>query len=922
MNFFQALYQLFIGPIELFFDVVFTMAYRVVHHPGLAIIILSLAMNFLVLPLYRRADAIQAEERDQAAKMKHWVDHIKRTFKGDQRFMTLQTYYRQNNYKPSYVLKGSLPLLLQIPFFMAAYRFLSGLRLLEGVSFGPIRDLGSPDAMFTIAGFTINVLPILMTLINVISGIIYTRGFPLKSKIQLYAMALVFLVLLYNSPSGLVFYWTLNNVFSLAKGIFNKLKKPARTFGILCSAVSAAFLVFLLFIHPMATMRRQVLMIAVALALNLPLVYYFISTKMKPREERELTADEKKTNNRIFWSGAAFLAILTGLLIPSAVLNSSPSEFVSVTDYQDPLHYLVSSVLFAAGLFVVWFGIFYLVANPRGKKYMGLGVWVLSGVMTVNYMFFGRDLGVLSSTLQYENTPVFSIPQQLINLGVIAAVAVVLFLCWRYLRELTKVIILAGCLAILGMSVFNVVGINQATERIRHSINSIGDDVPHITLSRTEKNVVVIMLDRAISSYVPYMFEEKPELKTGFDGFTYYPNTVSYGAYTNTGSAGLFGGYEYIPEEMNKRTEEKLVTKQNEALKVMPVIFDRAGYRATVCDPSYAGYLFVPDLSIYNDYPNIKRYITMGNFHVDGTLSGSQVENVRNRNFFCYSIMKSSPLIGQMFLYNSGAYNEADSLVLNGKTQRTFAEQAFLDCYAVLKKLPELTVVDDEAGTFTMISNKMTHEIWQGLQEPEYEPSDSVDNAAYDAAHSDRFTLNGVTLRMDTEDDLRYYQANMGAFLKLGKWFEWLKSIGAYDNTRIIIVSDHGYFLREREDMLFGDEQWEDAMLYNALLLVKDFGATGELTTDMTFMTNADVPTLATRDTVKNPVNPFTGKAITSDHKNGPQNIFFSSGDGWDVSVNKGNVFMPGEWYRVRDNIFDRNNWSYIGTGTSGEIAE
>ncbi len=99
MTVLSALYQLFIGPLELFFEVLFALANRIIGNPGLSIIALSLAMNFLVLSLYRRADALQEQERDRAAKMKPWVDHIKKTFKGDERFMMLQTYYRQNNYK-------------------------------------------------------------------------------------------------------------------------------------------------------------------------------------------------------------------------------------------------------------------------------------------------------------------------------------------------------------------------------------------------------------------------------------------------------------------------------------------------------------------------------------------------------------------------------------------------------------------------------------------------------------------------------------------------------------------------------------------------------------------------------------------------------------------------------------------------------
>ena len=101
--------------------------------------------------------------------------NIKKTFSGDERMMILQAYYRQNNYKPTDALKGSVSLLLQIPFFMAAYNFLSSLADLQGTPLGPIKDLGAPDGLIVIGGFAINLLPILMTLVNGISRAIYLK---------------------------------------------------------------------------------------------------------------------------------------------------------------------------------------------------------------------------------------------------------------------------------------------------------------------------------------------------------------------------------------------------------------------------------------------------------------------------------------------------------------------------------------------------------------------------------------------------------------------------------------------------------------------------------------------------------------------------------------------------------------------------
>ncbi|MBQ4270672.1 MAG: membrane protein insertase YidC, partial [Clostridiales bacterium] len=244
MNLFTVLYLLIIRPLELMFEMIFAVTNRLVPHPGIAIIFLSLAVNFLVLPLYKRADAMQVEERDKEAEMADGIAHLKKTFKGDERFMMLQTYYRQNNYSPTHVLKGSVSLFLQIPFFMAAYRFLSGMKLIKGVSFGPISDLGAPDNMFTIMGFGINVLPILMTIISLVSAYIYTKGLPAKSRIQLFVMAAFFLVFLYNSPSGLAFYWLLNNVFSMMKNIFYRLKRPGLVLSVIAAICGAALIAY------------------------------------------------------------------------------------------------------------------------------------------------------------------------------------------------------------------------------------------------------------------------------------------------------------------------------------------------------------------------------------------------------------------------------------------------------------------------------------------------------------------------------------------------------------------------------------------------------------------------------------------------------------------------------------------------------
>ena len=95
MTILQAIYQLLFGPLELFFEVVYGVAFHIVDgNAGAAVIPLSLCLDFLLLPLYNRADAIQREEHDRQQLMAPGVEHINKVFKGDERYMMLQAFYR------------------------------------------------------------------------------------------------------------------------------------------------------------------------------------------------------------------------------------------------------------------------------------------------------------------------------------------------------------------------------------------------------------------------------------------------------------------------------------------------------------------------------------------------------------------------------------------------------------------------------------------------------------------------------------------------------------------------------------------------------------------------------------------------------------------------------------------------------------
>lgn len=872
------LQRLILGPLELLFDTVYAIGYRITGNPGFSIIILSLLINMMMLPLYRRADALQEEERRQAQLLKPGIEKIRRAFRGDERFMILQTYYRQNHYKPWHVLKGSLSLLLEIPFFIAAYRYLSGLSLLQGAAFGPITDLGKPDQLLSLFGTPVHLLPILMTVINIFSGIIYAREMPVRSKIQLYGMALIFLVLLYNSPSGLVFYWTLNNLFSLVKNIILKRK---------------------------TVKNREAI-------------------PEKPAGSIKAT---DKHSGFIFLSCCVFMTLLLGILIPSAIVNASPAEFVELRDFHSPLRYILSSALLSTGTFLIWGVIFFRLSSEKSRKNFTLALIILSAVSVVNYMFFGTGYGNLSALLKYDNPLSVSLPDILLNLGTILLISCVVVFIWKKKPEILKAVCVAGCIGLIVMSFSNINGIRASFAELEVRTERNREE-PSFTLSRNGNNVVVIMLDRCISGFVPYIFEENPVVAEQFRGFTYYPNTLSFGRNTNVATPSLFAGYEYRPFELDKRSDTGLPEKQNEALKVLPVLFLENGYDVTVCDPPYAGYLWIPDLNIFDDYPAIHRYITHGAF-IDTGDAIQKKNRVINRNLFSYSIFRTSPVLLQSFLYNEGRYNEAQTLDpanLSGDENNViFTEESevrstgisdeYMKAITALQHLPAMTNATESAeNTFMILSNTSTHDVTM-LQEPAFTPQQIVDNTDYEAAHKIRTSASGGQLELKTAEQMEHYQSDMAAFIQLSRWFSYLRENDLWDNTRILIVSDHGYDLGLNHILTGGNEgenalaPYDGIMAYNALMMIKDFSSGNEFTTDDSFMTIADMPSEAMRGLIENPVNPFTGNSISEDAKYEEEEQYVMLTD-WRIAENHGNQFTdPVRLVLKNKYLFDESNW-------------
>ena len=149
----------------------------------------------------------------------------------------------------------------------------------------------------------------------------------------------------------------------------------------------------------------------------------------------------------------------------------------------------------------------------------------------------------------------------------------------------------------------------------------------------------------------------------------------------------------------------------------------------------------------------------------------------------------------------------------------------------------------------------------------------------------------------------------MATFLQLGRWFEFMKKQGVYDNTRIIMVADHGSSITPFKELITKDGL--NILRFRPLLMVKDFNGQGPFVSSNESMTNADVPRLAMQGVIKNPINPFTGKNIIHNKYCREKKYIFESGR-WSIDFNNGNQFIADDWYAVEGDINNVDNWHLV----------
>ena len=178
---------------------------------GWTIIIVTIIIKGCLWPLTQ----IQAKSAKRMGKIQKPLQEVREKYKDNPQKVQQETMklFKQNRVNPA---AGCLPLLVQIPIFFALFFMLRTASELRFSPFFWIHDLALPDTVAIIAGFPINILPLLMTAAMVVQ--MRMTPTPTTDNMQrkiFQFMPILFLFFCYSFPSGLVLYWTCQNLISI-----------------------------------------------------------------------------------------------------------------------------------------------------------------------------------------------------------------------------------------------------------------------------------------------------------------------------------------------------------------------------------------------------------------------------------------------------------------------------------------------------------------------------------------------------------------------------------------------------------------------------------------------------------------------------------------------------------------------------------
>lgn len=212
------------SPVCRFLLIVLNKTYDFIPNYGVAIILLTILIRIIFWPLTHKS----TESMKKMQELQPLMAELKAKYKDSPKKMQEETMalYKKNKVNP---MSGCLPMLVQIPVFIALFVVLRSAVELRFAPFLWVQDLSAPERLFAdILPIPLNILPIFMAASQAWQQTLMPATDPNQQKMMLFFMPVMMLVMFYMMPSALVLYWSANQCIVIVQQLIQKKRTAAR----------------------------------------------------------------------------------------------------------------------------------------------------------------------------------------------------------------------------------------------------------------------------------------------------------------------------------------------------------------------------------------------------------------------------------------------------------------------------------------------------------------------------------------------------------------------------------------------------------------------------------------------------------------------------------------------------------------------
>jgi len=191
---------------------------------GVAIIGLSLVMTIATYPLTRMAARHERRVQQTLLAMQPRIAEARRQFRGEERFNAIDRIYADHRWHPIKAIMTAAGFLIAVPLLISSMLLLLDYPPLRGEPFLFIADLSRPDGLLSLAGSSVNLLPLAMAGVTALDAWLKPE-MDVATRRKFYLISVVLLALTYDLPSAIILYWLSSNGWALTLTVGNRSRR-------------------------------------------------------------------------------------------------------------------------------------------------------------------------------------------------------------------------------------------------------------------------------------------------------------------------------------------------------------------------------------------------------------------------------------------------------------------------------------------------------------------------------------------------------------------------------------------------------------------------------------------------------------------------------------------------------------------------